>query len=160
VRRVRDEFNQQRTQNPFVPPPDKSAAIRAEAAALLGVDPAEVQLRGEKHKQKPSTNPFATKMPSTRPSRSREAVGAGQREKAVIKRWTDRLMEPSEIRAWRAAGLGVFDDAIADECRKAKLSPQDLAIRVDGVTAASRMRGGEPVWSVIARMRELGLLTG
>jgi hypothetical protein len=61
-------------------------------------------------------------------------------------------------RGKRAAGLGDYHDAAAEQCRMAGLTPPDLSIKVDGISAAARIHGVERVWSVIARLKELGLL--
>src|SRR5664279_1372473 len=37
-------------------------------------------------------------------------------EAAVAERWAKRFFAPDEMRTWRSAGLGPYDDAIAETC--------------------------------------------
>ena len=69
--------------------------------------------------------------------------------------WEDYWFTAQERRAWIAAGLGPDDGRIAGRLRDRGFVPDDLLLRVDGIRASERLRGGEPVSVVIARLREL-----
>jgi hypothetical protein len=56
---------------------------------------------------------------------------------------------------WITAGLGPDDGRIAGRLRDRGFAPGDLLLWVDGLRASERLRGGEPVSLVIARLREL-----
>lgn len=71
-----------------------------------------------------------------------------------IDEWSARLMDSAEKRRWIEAGLGEHDARIADDCRMYGLTPDDLAVRVDGDTIGARLGGGESVGSVCARIAE------
>jgi hypothetical protein len=65
-----------------------------------------------------------------------------------------RMIDPIERRAWLDAGLGESDVGLVEHCLSYGLTPAHLAIRVDGIRAGDRIRGGESVGSVVARLRE------
>jgi hypothetical protein len=69
--------------------------------------------------------------------------------------WASRWFDPAERDAWIKAGLRNDQAAVADACRREGLTPSDLDTRVQGITVAHRLRGGEAVGSVVARLREL-----
>lgn len=149
---------------PLVTPPVSEDGLRAAAAAFAGIDPSEVKLRGKKaskrapHRSLPRESAAKS---SAGLFAERQARRNAKRLAATEVRWAkNRLMEPREVQAWLDAGLGEYDDAIAEQCLVEGLAPKDLAVRVDGLTAGARMRGGETVASVVARMKELGLLAG
>jgi hypothetical protein len=68
--------------------------------------------------------------------------------------WTNNLISVEDKRQWINAGLGPNDARIAMQCLQAGISPDDLMLRVDGVRAAERLRGGESVASVRIRVQE------
>lgn len=71
-------------------------------------------------------------------------------------RWaTAYMFDPAETRAWLAAGLGDRDEAIADQCRRFAIQPMDLAVRDAGLTLGARLRGGEGVGSIAARLQQI-----
>ncbi|MDQ2838237.1 MAG: hypothetical protein M3Y42_05340 [Actinomycetota bacterium] len=53
---------------------------------------------------------------------------------------------------WIAAGLSPHDGYLIEQCKRNGLTPQDLRIRVDGRTLASRLKNGESVSSVKSRI--------
>lgn len=72
----------------------------------------------------------------------------------VAKRWLSRFIEPKTAVAYWDAGLGLHDDAIVARCIERRLPPADLARMADGTRVRNRLRGGEPVDSVVARLHE------
>ncbi len=75
-------------------------------------------------------------------------------EREIDVRWAERMFEPTEIRQWRAAGLGHYDYGLAEQCRGAGLTPEDLARVVDGTRVALRLTGGESAVAVRSRLRD------
>jgi hypothetical protein len=55
---------------------------------------------------------------------------------------------------WRAAGLGRHDRHIIEQCQRHGLTPQDVRVRVDGQTVASRLKNGESLSSVRSRIAQ------
>jgi hypothetical protein len=53
---------------------------------------------------------------------------------------------------WRAAGLGVHDGHLIEQCQQHGLTPEDLRRRVDGRTIASRLKNGESISSIRSRL--------
>jgi hypothetical protein len=76
-------------------------------------------------------------------------------EVAAIARWASRWIDKGQMLEWRKGGLGIYDDAKAAECIAEGITPDQLGIRIDGQTIASRLRGGESVSSVVARLRAI-----
>ena len=70
----------------------------------------------------------------------------------------EQLAEQAQVTAvsdeWRAAGLGVHDRHIIEQCERNGLTPQDLRVRVDGRTMASRLKNGESISSVKSRLAQ------
>lgn len=73
--------------------------------------------------------------------------------------WLVRYFDRAEIDAWMAAGLDRNQHATAETLRQYGVTPGILATPLTGRTAAARLRGGEPVGQVIARLREAGGLS-
>jgi Translation initiation factor IF-2, N-terminal region len=123
-----------------------------EAAALFGVDPAVLKARPEMgpSRRKPSSSQ------ATRPLIRRRGKASFIDDQAVTDRWARRFISPEEMREWQDAGLGVHNDAQAAQCVSAGLTPSDLRRHVDGRTAGKRIRDGESLAGVAARLRELG----
>ena len=88
-----------------------------------------------------------------RSTRSWSRVLAESRRRTTA--WEEYWIPDEERREWMAAGLGPDDGRIAGRLRDRGFVPDDLLLRVDGVRASERLRGGEPVSLVIARLREL-----
>jgi hypothetical protein len=132
---------------------DMSPVVDDELAAMgrsLGVDPALLA---------PRRPPAVPHRSPRRRTAERVAPGtlfqstAELNEAAVAERWAKRFIAPDERRAWRNAGLGAYDDAIAETCVTNGLYPDNLRMVVDGQSIVSRLRGGESIGSVIARLR-------
>ena len=70
------------------------------------------------------------------------------------RRWRQRGLDPDEQEAWRQAGLRATESGLADQCRAADIEPADLGTRLSGRTALQRLRDGESVMSIWARLQE------
>jgi hypothetical protein len=105
------------------------------------------------HAQPPQTTPPGDGSVSPRSTRSWSRVLAESRRRSTA--WEEYWIPDEERREWMAAGLGPDDGRIAGRLRDRGFVPDDLLLRVDGVRASERLRGGEPVSLVIARLREL-----
>ena len=81
-------------------------------------------------------------------------------EAAVAERWAKRFFAPDEMRTWRSAGLGPYDDAIAETCVINGLYPTHLRMVLDGQSIVSRLRGGESIGSVMARLPSVPAVPG
>jgi hypothetical protein len=123
------------------------AVLRLRTAHAAGVFRAEPAA--------PSPVPASSAEGSVRPrsGRSWSRVLAESRRRSTA--WRDYWIEDEERREWIAAGLGPDDGRIAGRLRDRGFTPGDLLLRVDGVRAGERLRGGEPVSLVIAGLREL-----
>ena len=108
---------------------------------------------GTLHAQPPQTTPPGDGCVSPRSTRSWSRVLAESRRRSTA--WQEYWIPDEERREWMAAGLGPDDGRIAGRLRDRGFVPDDLLLRVDGVRASERLRGGEPVSLVIARLREL-----
>jgi hypothetical protein len=115
----------------------------ASVAEALGLDPSLMHKRGHFARVQGAGN-----LPGPIISRRGQID-----EKAAVFRWAQRLIDDTQMREWRKAGLGVYDDAIAEQCIDAGISPEELRIRIDGQTVANRLRGGESVSAVVIRLR-------
>jgi hypothetical protein len=127
-----------------VVPPDAALRLRtAHAAGAFRPEPAP-----------PRPAAASSAEGSVRPrSGSWARVLAESRRRSTA--WRDYWIEDEERRDWIAAGLGPDDGRIAGRLRERGFTPGDLLLRVDGVRVGERLRGGEPVSLVIARLREL-----
>lgn len=67
--------------------------------------------------------------------------------------WAKLWFDQAARAAWVDAGLGQHQASVAQQCCEAGLKPADLATRVDGSRIVERLRGGETVASVVARLR-------
>jgi hypothetical protein len=88
-----------------------------------------------------------------RSTRSWSRVLAESRRRTTA--WEEYWIPDEERREWMAAGLGPHDGRIAGRLRDRGFVHDHLLLRVEGVRAGERLRGGEPVSLVIARLREL-----
>lgn len=137
---------------------DPRDEVAADAAALFGpAAAASVRRRvgsvvnGMQPRRKPARP--APPLPTGRPETGADRRAA-EREQKSIEEWSLRMIDPVERRAWLEAGLGQGDVRLAEHCLSYGLTPAHLAIRVDGIRAGARIRGGESVGSVVARLRE------
>lgn len=125
---------------------ERPVADRLRAQGLKALAPVRNQARTE------AAALFGVPAASIRVPRQRGAERAPKPPPADA--WALAMFDRAEKQAWRAAGLGAHDARIAERCRGEGLTPDDLAIRVDGVKAAARLRGGESVTSVRVRLAE------
>lgn len=68
--------------------------------------------------------------------------------------WRQRGLDTDEQRSWLRAGLRATESALAEQCRVADIEPSGLGGRLSGRTALQRLRDGESVMSVWARLQE------
>lgn len=69
-----------------------------------------------------------------------------------------RFFTPEERDLWLDAGLGLSDSAIAIACIDVGIQPHHLKLAISGIRVGARLRGGESVGSVYARLHEAGQL--
>ncbi|MFJ9580935.1 hypothetical protein ACIRQF_31660 [Streptomyces sp. NPDC101191] len=75
--------------------------------------------------------------------------------RALAQAWTRVGLWPTEMEAWIGA-VGVNGAAIARACRTAGIAVSAMDIVLDGMRVKQRLRGGEPVFSVLARATACG----
>ena len=97
---------------------------------------------------------FDVPVESLKPARDQRRQLRRPEPSKPLDEWTRRLFSEEEKRVWLRAGLGEENARIAEDCIRANISPEDLRLRVDGVTVVGRLRGGESVASVQSRIRE------
>jgi hypothetical protein len=169
VRLVREKFGKPRTAAAPTTIPawlapsaskDPRDEVAADAAALFGpAAAASVRRRssspanGTQPRRRPSRPGPQLPLPAGNPATAADRR-AGAREQKSIEEWSMRMIDPIERRAWLDAGLGESDVGLVEHCLSYGLTPAHLAIRVDGIRAGDRIRGGESVGSVVARLRE------
>jgi translation initiation factor IF-2 len=82
-------------------------------------------------------------------------VHVQSRRATAVDTYLAHFIDPDDRRRWLAHGLGPDDGALAASCADVGIHPEQLALVLNGRTALARLRGGEPVGSVLARIREL-----
>jgi hypothetical protein len=80
------------------------------------------------------------------------AASAEQYSEALTQQLSEQAIKDARAEKWRAAGLGPHDGHIIEQCERHGLTPEDLRVRVDGQTMASRLKNGESVSSVRSRL--------
>jgi hypothetical protein len=73
----------------------------------------------------------------------------------LARAWTRLGLWPAELEAWVGA-VGVNGTAIARSCLTAGIAVSSMDITLDGMRVKQRLRGGEPVFSVLARATACG----
>ncbi|WP_440581241.1 hypothetical protein [Streptomyces sp. PT19] len=73
----------------------------------------------------------------------------------LARAWTRLGLWPAELEAWVGA-VGVNGAAIARGCLTAGIAVSSMDIALDGMRVKQRLRGGEPVFSVLARAAACG----
>jgi hypothetical protein len=84
--------------------------------------------------------------------RSRRANATVHEEDALASQLAAQAAASALAAEWRAAGLGRHDRHIIEQCQRHGLTPQDVRVRVDGQTIASRLKNGESISSVRSRI--------
>ena len=128
---------------PMPSAPDGPPDVLSEAARIFGVSPTDPRLSSLARKSRPRPKPVVS-------PRRRQSAGD-----FYDLDWANRMITPDVRRAYIAAGLDRRSAAVVEQCIRNNLRPKDLSIRVDGVRAGARIRGGESVASVAARLRAL-----
>lgn len=113
---------------------DGPVDARAEAARLFGVPV---------HQLRPAHD--------GRPRRPRSSQ---QRSPRKLTSWEEHFFLPTEAAAWQRAGLGADDGRLAADLVAKGISPADLDVRVRGMRAGARLRGGEPPWVIVGEILE------
>lgn len=159
-------------QNPnFLVPPsrtDADEAARRAAAEAFGIDPDLIRLRGEsrrKQRGNRSANPAGTG--GRKPSQFPLAAPSGHRSSSINPQaardvqelktdveWARHLLDPDDRRRWQDAGLRPSESSLAAQCIEYEITPDMLPLRLSGVTLLDRLRSGESIASVWARVQE------
>jgi hypothetical protein len=129
-----------------------SSSVPVDAAVRARTAHADGTLHAQPPQPSQTTSP-GDGFVAPRSTRSWSRVLAESRRRSTA--WEEYWIPDEERREWMAAGLGPDDGRIAGRLRDRGFVPDDLLLRVDGVRASERLRGGEPVSLVIARLREL-----
>lgn len=165
---VRQKFERPAPARPSTADPRMSAAEEI-FGPLRGPDPEEERLKaflfsGQKATRPPrrpgpkpiNGNPFAPRrgQPRRKPA-VRPRVDAAETEKKLNLDldWARRDFDLDERRAWERAGLASHQAAVAEQCRRLGLEPADLDVRLGRYKVGERLRNGESVGTVYARLK-------
>jgi hypothetical protein len=110
----------------------RASDVLNEAAEMFGVDRGELR----PHRQ-----------PQPRNRRDPNSTGGAPTA------WDRELFEPEEAQLWRDAG--VYEARLASKARQGGLNPDDMLIKLDGVSIGQRL-AGESIASIKSRLRERG----
>lgn len=179
VRQLRDRFGSggtpmpaSRSQNPtYLLPPsrvDADEAARRAAAEAFGVDPDSIRLRSKPRvaqRRDRNTNSAGVvgrkpdQYPRTATSRHRSSsinpqAALAAQELKTDGEWAQHLLDPDDRRRWQDAGLRPYESNLAAQCIEYAITPDVLSLRLSGVTLLERLRSGESVASVWARVQE------
>lgn len=107
----------------------------------------------------------STQRPAVRPSSPLERLAlslahenldlAEEHAEALVV-WVHRGFDLDEVVAWLRGGLAIHESGLAERCRRADLSPADMAGTAGGPLVLRRLRRGESPESVAKRLRERG----
>lgn len=87
---------------------------------------------------------------------SRQAVHLrGEQLRGRARAWARVGLWPQELEGWISA-VGVDGAAVASACLRAGIALSAMEVVLDGVRVRQRLRGGEPVPSVLARAASCG----
>ena len=81
-------------------------------------------------------------------------VGRDEPEPDHDPEWRRRGLDSGDQEAWQRAGLRGTESGLADQCRAADIEAPDLGLRLSGRTVLQRLRDGESVTSIWARLQE------
>ncbi|MGA8247098.1 MAG: translation initiation factor IF-2 N-terminal domain-containing protein [Nocardioides sp.] len=112
------------------PPPDQNLR---DAARIFGVPVEELK--------------------SARDDRPRGRYASSESRRTLTE-WDRNWIEAEERREWINAGIGHDDGRIAGQLKERGITPDDLLLRIDGIRVNDRLRGGESIGSIVARLRE------
>ena len=133
--------------NPFLEP-------GAAAAAIVTLLPAAAPVFEPPARPRPPTVPTQRSAP---PRAVPMPAAAVPDEPADFDQaWRDRGISELEQGVWVEAGLHPGESSLADKCLSADIAPADLRTRLSGRTVVQRLRDGESVTSVWARIQEAG----
>ena len=68
--------------------------------------------------------------------------------------WVGHLVDPADRERWEAAGLRPSDGGLAAGCIEYGITPGMLSLKLSGATVLARLRFGESVAQVWARIQE------
>lgn len=90
------------------------------------------------------------------PAQTSPGVVTRRHKRPPLDGYIRNFIDPDDKRRWLENGLGPADGDLAAECARSGLMPEQLPLKVGGQSIVSRLRGGEPIGSVLARLREQG----
>lgn len=179
VRQLRDRFGSGGTPRPasrppnpnYLLPPSRAAAdeaARRAAADTFGIDPDLIRLRGEpRGKKRGNRSKNSTGVLGRKPVQFPPAAPSGHRSPGINPQaalaaqelktdgeWARHLMDPDDRRRWQDAGLLPSESSLAAQCIEYGFTPDMLSLRLSGVTLLERLRSGESIASVWARVQE------
>lgn len=179
VRHLRDRFGFGGTPRPATRPPspnfllppsrvDADESARLAAAEAFGVDPDSIRLQGEpRGRQRRNRNANSAGVVGRKPARFPRAAPNGHRSSSVDPQaafaaqelkadgeWARHLLDTDDRRRWQDAGMRPYESSLAAQCIEYAITPDMLSLRLCGVTLLERLRSGESVASVWARVQE------
>lgn len=178
VRQLRDRFatggspkslSRPDDRNYLLPPSrvDADETARRAAAEAFGVDPDSIRLRGEprgRHRRNRNANSAGgasrqpgqvhRSAPSVPRSASNPQATLAAQEFKTDGEWAQHLLDPEDRRRWQDAGLRPYESNLAARCIEYAITPDMLFLRLSGVTLLERLRSGESIASVWARLQE------
>jgi hypothetical protein len=99
---------------------------------------------------------FGVPVEELKPAKEERPRGryASSESRRSLTAWEEHWIDGEERREWMNAGLGPDDGRIAGQLKDRGIKPDDLLLRVDGVRLNERLRGGESIGSIVARLNE------
>jgi hypothetical protein len=88
----------------------------------------------------------------TQPQRSDRALAPSD---AYTAEWASQLIAPDERHAWVTSGLLESQATVARQLAEQGIGPGDLDTNLGGRTMRQRLRDGESVGNVVARLRQI-----
>lgn len=179
VRQLRDRFAAGGSSKPLFRPEDRNYLLppsrvdadetaRRAAAEAFGVDPDSIRLRGEpRGRQRRNRNANSTGGASRQPGQVHRSAPSAHRSSSINPQaalaarefkadgdWAQHLLDPDDRRRWQDAGLRPYESNLAARCIEYRITPDMLSLRLSGVTLLERLRSGESIASVWARLQE------
>lgn len=99
---------------------------------------------------------FAVPVEELKPAKEERPRGryASSESRRPFTAWDEAWIDDEERREWIAVGLGPDDGRTAGQLKERGVTPDDLLLRIDGRRVNERLRGGESVGSIVARLKE------